>query len=241
MFLYSRVVVRDAFEESDVQPYREVDMQVLQPPADPPAETEEQPPEDTRPAWEELVAAAHKQAEEIIAHAQHQAAALQQEAYEQGLARGLEDGRAEAKQELSLSQVALVQAGQSLIVLEEQLVSRLTPQLVRLALAIAEKIVGREVAEDPTIVASVLERARAELPQARHVRIWLHPRDHQFLQEAQPDLVWVGEKGGRKVEVLSSEEVDRGGCRVETEMGVVDATIPVQLQEIRRQLLDEEP
>jgi flagellar assembly protein FliH len=72
------------------------------------------------------------------------------------------------------------------------------------------------------------------------VRIWLNPEDHQLLQELRPELVWVGEKGGRKVEVLTSDEIERGGCRVETEMGIVDATVPIQMQEIRRQLLDEE-
>ncbi len=38
---------------------------------------------------------------------------------------------------------------------------------------------------------------------------------------------------------LPSEEISRGGCRLETEIGVVDATTPTQLEEIRRQLLDD--
>jgi flagellar biosynthesis/type III secretory pathway protein FliH len=66
----------------------------------------------------------------------------------------------------------------------------------------------------------------------------LHPLDHQSLAECRPDLVRIGEKGGRTVEVVLAEDIERGVCRVETEMGVVDATIPVQLEEIRRQMLD---
>jgi flagellar biosynthesis/type III secretory pathway protein FliH len=42
------------------------------------------------------------------------------------------------------------------------------------------------------------------------------------------------------IEVLPSEEIARGGCRLETESGVIDATVPTQIDEIRRQLLDTE-
>ncbi len=57
---------------------------------------------------------------------------------------------------------------------------------------------------------------------------------------AHPDLITVGEDRNRKIDVVSSEEICRGGCRIETELGVLDATIPTQLEEIKRQLLDGE-
>jgi flagellar biosynthesis/type III secretory pathway protein FliH len=60
------------------------------------------------------------------------------------------------------------------------------------------------------------------------------------LSQLRPDLIKIGSEAGRTVEVLASEEIGRGGCRLETEMGVVDATIPTQLAETRRQLLDED-
>jgi flagellar biosynthesis/type III secretory pathway protein FliH len=195
-------------------------------------------PMNPAPAVEDILAAAQQQVEALLTFAQQEAERIREEAHTQGLLSGREEGKEQAKQELLSSLVTFAQAGQSLIVLEEQLIERFTPQLVRFALEIAEKVTGKQVEEDPLIVATVLERARAELPQARSVRIWVHPQDHQVLAELRPDLVWTGEKGGRTVEVLSSEEVERGGCRIETEMGLVDATIPVQMQEIRRQMLE---
>jgi flagellar assembly protein FliH len=201
------------------------------------APSAEQRPAPPTPSVEAVLAAAQQQAEAILMLAQQEAEQLRQTAYEQGFTKGCEEGKEQARQELLPALVAFAQVGQSLIVLEEQLIERFTPHLVRFALDIAEKVIGKAVEEDPHIVAFVLERARAELPQARTIRIWLHPLDHQALLTCRPDLVWVGEKGGRTVEVFSSEEIERGGCRVETEMGVVDATIPAQMQEIRRQML----
>jgi flagellar assembly protein FliH len=193
------------------------------------------------PSGEEILAAVQQQVDNLLLLAQEEAERLRREAHAQGLASGLAEGHAQAQGELQLALISFAQLGQSLIVLEEQLIERFTPQLIRFALDIAEKIVGKAVEEDPYIVAAVLERARAELPQARSIRLWLHPLDYQALQECRPDLVLIGEKGGRTVEVFPAEDVERGGCRVETEMGVVDATIPVQIQEIRRQLVGEDP
>jgi flagellar assembly protein FliH len=252
------LVARGAFSESEVQCYSHVDLRQLHAPLpsekektaekrepgetpegiDTSAETGPRSEESAALAVKELLAVAQQQVETIIADAQREAELLRHRAYEEGLAEGREMGKEQARQEFLPTLVAFAQLGQSLIVLEEQLIERFTPQLVRFALEIAEKVVGKAVEQDPDIIASVLERARAELPQARSIRIWLHPLDYQELTECRPDLVWVGEKGGRTVEVFSTEEVERGGCRVETEMGLVDATIPVQMQEMQRQMLD---
>jgi flagellar biosynthesis/type III secretory pathway protein FliH len=43
---------------------------------------------------------------------------------------------------------------------------------------------------------------------------------------------------GEKLQVISSDEIGRGGCRVETDMGIVDATLQTQLEEVRDQLVD---
>lgn len=254
-----RVVTRGAFDERDVQQYLHVELAqrtsagMLEPTENDPesnggganeevsaeadgAEERENPPP---PSVEEVLAAVQQEAESLLALARQEAERVHQDAYAQGFASGQAEGRAQAQQELQAALVAFAQIGQSLIVLEEQLIERFTPQLVRLALDIAEKVVAKTVEADPHLIASVLTRARAELPQARSIRLWLHPLDLQALQECRPDLVWVGEKGGRTVEVFPAEDVERGGCRVETEMGIVDATVPVQMQEIRRQMLDD--
>jgi flagellar assembly protein FliH len=183
-----------------------------------------------------LLLAAQEQAQEIIAEAKLEAEQIRHQASAQG---ALEE-REKTKQELVPSVAALANAGQMLIVFEEQMISRYTPQLVRLALDIAEKIVGKCVAEEPQIVAAVLERAKQEVAEGREIRILLHPADHQLLAEIRPDLVRYGEENGRTIEVVPCAEVSRGGCRLETEIGMVDATIPVQFAEIHRQLLDED-
>ena len=247
-----KLLIKDALSEGEILPYEETDLNRLLP-HDGEAEgnTEDENGEALQPlenleglftVYEEepQVTTVQEKAEAILAEARHQAEVLKQEGHQQGLARGQEEGREEAKKELLPSLYAFAQAGQSLIVLEEQLVARMTPEIARLALEIAEKILLKQVNEDPEVVARVLERARLEIPHARHVQISLNPTDYETLVKMQPELVLVEKEGGRKVEVTVSEKIGRGGCRIETELGVVEATIPSQMQEIRKQMLDEE-
>jgi flagellar assembly protein FliH len=184
-----------------------------------------------------LLLAAQEKAQRIIAEAQEEAQRL----YEEARQNGRQEGREEAKQEVLPALVAFGHAGQSLIVFEERLVARYTPQIVRFAVEIAEKIIGYAVEAEPELVASVLERAKREVAEAKRIRIWLNPADHQILTDHCPELIKFGCENGRTIEVVTSEEVSRGGCRLETEMGLVDATLPTQIEEIRRQLSDEEP
>jgi flagellar assembly protein FliH len=248
------MVMRNRFTDSDLQPYRELDVRLLllehstapMAPIQPPEGAAEVSDGNLEPrlplsAFAPLVllAAAQMQAEEIGAQARKEAEALQQEAYTQGVTIGREEGREEMQGELRASLLAFDSMQQNLKTLEEQLIIRLTPDIVRLALDISEKVIGARIEADPQTVALVLDRARAEVTHACQVNIWLHPADYETLQALRPDLVHVGEEGGRTVAVFTSSEVTRGGCRLETELGTVDATIPVQLEEIRGKLLEE--
>jgi flagellar assembly protein FliH len=186
------------------------------------------------PWW--ILQSAQETAAEIIAQATVQADHLRQQASCENAAAG----RAQALQDVMPSLVVFANAAQSLIVFEEQLISRCTPQIVGLALEIAAKVIAKAVDADGEIVAAVLERAKHEALDAKQLRICLNPTDHRLLAELRPDLVKIGNDGKRIIEVVASAEIARGGCRLETESGIVDATLPTQIDEIRRHLLDNE-
>lgn len=183
-----------------------------------------------------VLATAQEKAQAMVAEAEAQANEIRKQARRQGAAEGREAG----KRELLPCLVALADAGQSLIVFEERLISRYAPHIVQLALDIAGKVIGHAVEDGGQTAASILERAKNEVADAKQMRIYLHPDDLQMLAEMRPDLMKIESGGGRTIEIVGAPEIGRGGCRLETESGIVDATIPTQLDEIRRQLLDDE-
>jgi flagellar biosynthesis/type III secretory pathway protein FliH len=235
----SKRLARDRLQAADILPYREED------------EIEAGASEAIEQAYRDiqldsldlvnlgpyvLIAEVKTHAEAMLRQAQEEAEMLRERARGEGAAQG----REEAKQEALPSIMAFANAGQTLIVFEEQMIGRYEPEIVRLALEIAEKIVQRSVVAEPDIVASVLERARREVSDAHRIRIHLNPADQELLEELRPDLLMIGHDHGRVIEVIPDEEVSRGGSRLVTEIGVVDATLPTQIDEIRRQLLDED-
>ena len=183
-----------------------------------------------------LLLYAHESGETLVKDALAQADRIREQSRLEGAAEGREEGKREALP----ATVAFANAGQALIVFEEQMIVHYTTEIVRLALEIAEKIVLRTVTAEPEMVAAVLYRARQEVTDARHIRVHLNAADYQLLAQMRPDLLTMGNDGGRSIEIVVDEELNRGGCRLETEIGVVDATVPTQLAELRRQLLDQE-
>ncbi len=101
-------------------------------------------------------------------------------------------------------------------------------EIVRLALAVAEKVVRREIAADPAFVAGLVRRCLARIVRRSEVRLRVHPADHaKVLAEREAILRESGV--GHELTVVADPRVGRGGCVVETPDYVVDGTIESQL------------
>jgi flagellar assembly protein FliH len=88
---------------------------------------------------------------------------------------------------------------------------------VALALQLAEAILGREVATAADPGADALRRALVAVPPAVAVTVRLHPDDRAALDPAVLD--------GRPVTFVDDPALERGDAVVETDTGVVDATL----------------
>jgi flagellar assembly protein FliH len=109
-------------------------------------------------------------------------------------------------------------------------------QMVQLALAIARRVVRREVTVDHDLTLMMARVALDRLGDSTSVVIRLHP-DEYAATIGRPDGVpW----SGSHVSVVADASVSRGGCLVESDFGYVDASVDAQFQEIARALLVEE-
>ena len=73
------------------------------------------------------------------------------------------------------------------------------------------------------------------LGESAQVTVRLHPEEYEATGAAR-----VSEFAGSNVTFVPDPRVGRGGCRVESEMGLVDAGVDAQIQEIARALLGDE-
>jgi flagellar assembly protein FliH len=108
-------------------------------------------------------------------------------------------------------------------------------ELVRLAVAMAERIVRREVDEDPELLAGMARTAIDRLGQDVAATIHLNPQDYEAMMAARQGAAFEG-----AVQVVADPLVGRGGCLVKSPFGTVDAGIDTQVREMSHALIGDE-
>jgi flagellar assembly protein FliH len=151
-------------------------------------------------------------------------------AWESGLQEGYAEGlrRAEAEQAAAVEHLAAL-ASQT-VADAHQFARGLEQQIVELALAVAARVVAREVANDPTLVVGVVRETLAEMKEATVVRLRVHPEDYDLVL---PHWEQLRQRRGAEQGLLTADErVQRGGCVVETAVGRVDAQLDTRLGQV---------
>ncbi len=93
--------------------------------------------------------------------------------------------------------------------------------LARTAVELARQVVRSELELRPELVARVADDAvHAVLLSARHIRVLVHPDDHALVAQGAADVL-----AARGARLVATPEVARGGCRVESDLGEIDAGI----------------
>jgi flagellar assembly protein FliH len=105
--------------------------------------------------------------------------------------------------------------------------------LLKLALAIARRILHRELSVDPGAMQGVIQAALEKLQSQEIYRVRLHPS-----QEAVVRSLLEHSQQARKMELHADPKLDRGAAIFETSRGNLDASVETQLREIEQGLAD---
>lgn len=105
--------------------------------------------------------------------------------------------------------------------------------VVRLSVAIAQRILHRELSLDPEALLGLVKVAMERIETRELHRVRANPEDAPRIAKELDSMALVD-----KVEVLADSTLDRGAVLFETERGTLDASIATQLSEIERGLTD---
>jgi len=162
-------------------------------------------------------------------------AALEREAFAKGYEQGERSGAEAAAQRGEAILRRLTQTVEELTTLRAKMIHQTERQMVQLALAIARRVVQREVSLDQDLLIAMARVALDRLGDSAQVTIRLHPEEYEATGGAR-----VAQLTSANVTVVPDARVQRGGCRVESTVGALDAGIDAQLQEIAYALLGAE-
>lgn len=142
---------------------------------------------------------------------------IQQQAYQEGFAAGMRDGRAQGEAFSLHMKDLLTELDGSL----QRFESAMADDILELALEIARQLVRQSIRVNPEMVLTIVREAIESLPQlTEHPVLVLHPEDanhvRQMLAYEYQESVW---------RVVEDPHMARGGCRVETSESEIDATL----------------
>jgi flagellar assembly protein FliH len=159
-------------------------------------------------------------------------AAIERDAFSKGFAQGERAGAEAAGKRGEVMLRRLTETLDELTTLRAQMIHRTEHQMIQLALAVARRIVHREISLDRDLLIAMARVALDRLGESAQVTVRLNPEDFEATAGARASQ-WTG----TNVTVVADSRVSRGGCRVESDLGMMDAGADAQIQEIARALL----
>jgi len=154
------------------------------------------------------------------------------EARQAAFLEGESAGRGKALAETRPMLERLAHTVEELVKLRPRLREQAEEDLVRLAVAIARRVVRRELTIDPQAITGLVKAALGQLPAEEKVRLRVHP-------ELEAAVRGYLEAAGRcAVDVVGDRALAPGSAVFETSRGNLDASAESQLAEIERGLTD---
>jgi flagellar assembly protein FliH len=178
---------------------------------------------------------AKAQAEEIVAKAKAEADNVRRRAAEAGRKAAEEELEAAVAAGVAPAVAAMKQAAAEVRNAKQECLSQWETNLVRLAAAIAAKVIRRELREQPEITLKLVREALDLAAGSPNICVHMNPTDYKTLGSQVRQII-KGMSALGDAEVVSDETVTSGGCRVDTRFGDIDQQIESQLKRIEEEL-----
>jgi flagellar assembly protein FliH len=183
---------------------------------------------------EALLADAHSRARAMIddagARAEQIAEQARRAAHDAGHAAGTQAAEREMSELLATMRNLIEMARAE----RHKIIESAEPELVKLAMGIAERVLHQQIALDRNVVVEMAKVAISRLIDRDSVTVRVNPSDLERMREHREDVLAMGDV--KNVRIIEDQRVDRGGVVVETDAGSVDARVHTQLAEVKKVL-----
>ena len=167
-----------------------------------------------------------------LAQFQQQAEQRARESYAAGMRDGEAAGRSKAAAELQPVIERLARSIDEIAGFRPRMRAEAEADLVRLSLAIARRVLRRELAIDPEALHGLILGALEKLQGQEITRVRIHPSHSPLVANC------LRQNSTTTIEIVPDPTREPGAVIFETQRGNLDASIESQLQEIERGLAD---
>ncbi len=174
---------------------------------------------------------ARVEARKIIGEAENSAEKIRREAAiesEEKLKEAFQKGTDDALAEFEQTLLEIKE-------IREKVLRETEKDILKLAVRLAEKIVGREIEEDQTAIRDIVSAALLNARQKERITIRVNPADLSKVQNETEQFKSIAQT--KFLDFVADPRVEKGGCLIESEVGTVDARLETQFRVLERALL----
>ena len=164
----------------------------------------------------------------LVSRAQEESENIKRSAFEEGYRMGMEKAQADFeafRNELSNFMNA-----------KRDVFEYIAPDILEISVDIAKKILKREIETDPQlIIDTIIDVLKTVSKNEPKITLRVRPQSVTFVKDTIPSLSY--QYGiDAKISVVADPSIEEGGCVLETNNGIVDASIDTQIEIIKKAL-----
>ena len=169
----------------------------------------------------------------LVSRAQEEAENIKKSAFEEGYRLGLEKANADLEN-FRNEFVHFMNA-------RKDVFEFIAPDILEISVDIARTIIKKELESDPQVLLNtIIDVLKTISKNESKIVIKVHPHTVQFIKDTLPNITY--EYGiDTKINILADPSIDNGGCVLQTNNGIVDASINTQLEIIKKALEEINP
>lgn len=164
----------------------------------------------------------------LISRAQEEADTIKETAAKEGYRAGIEQAESDI--------LALRSKIADFISSKQEVFEFIAPDILEISVDIARKIIKKEVEQDPQVILnSIVDVMRTLSKEEPRITVKLNPLQVDLVKTELPE--YISSMGiDAKIAVIGDDSIEEGGCILNTNNGIVDASINTQLEIIKAAL-----
>ena len=175
-----------------------------------------------------------------LLEAERRAQELERDAYEKGYAQGQKDGLEYGRKSMQIVKERVEELLGGLQGLPDKVFKEYRDWFLEMCLTISRRIVRRELAAQPEALIQLIDSLLAEAEASQSVTLHLHPSDLEMIKKHTEFLASM-ERSDSKLTLKPDPQMQRGGCRLESEVQLLDGTVEAQFALFEEALLQYGP
>ena len=158
-----------------------------------------------------------------------------QDGHQRGFDEGFSEGRDQVQKEFNSIKEDFIHHTkeifykiQELNEYKQAIFEKTEPYLISLIETIVKKVITVEMSIHPDLILDVIREAAVRISDVPHLKINVHPQHAQYLKEKK-DVLRNKLDIVANIEIISNESLHPGGCQLEADYGLVDASVEIKM------------